>query len=147
MARTGGFHIQVSGDEAARAALIRAAGELQAEVAAVHKEVAGMIERETKTLMAEQMVSDDRTGRLERSVKGKGTPTQIKVTIGGRNVPYAGWWEFGGWTKSPIGNTHREIIQGGRSLFPTVKEKRPEIYAALDAVARKVAETIVGFRG
>lgn len=147
MARRGGFSIEVSGDEAARAALMRAAGELEAEVTGVHKQAAEMIELDTRDLMADQMVSDERTGKLEGSIKGTGTATQIKVTVGGRNIPYAGWWEFGGSTKSPIGDTNREIVPGGRSLYPAFVRNREAIYGMLDGVARKVAQTIVGFTG
>lgn len=141
-----GIGIKVSGDKAARAALLAAAGQLQGEVAAVHKQAARMIEQDTRSMMGDQMVTSDRSGRLERSIKGTGTATEIKVTLGNRSTPYAGWWEFGGFTKSPIGNTNREIVPGGRSLYPSVAKNRTAIYAMLDRVARRVAETIVGFK-
>lgn len=123
---------------------MRAVGALPAEVAAVHKQAAKMIAAETRSRMADQMVSDDRSGRLEGSVKPKGTATSISVTIGNRQTPYAGWWEFGGWTKSPIGDTNREIVQGGRTLYPAVANQRPAIHAMLEGVATKVAKIIAG---
>lgn len=104
-----------------------------------------MIADETRERMDSQFVTPraDRSGRLLASVRAKGSPTEINVTIGGPDVRYAGWWEFGGDTNSPRGNTQREFIKSGRSLYPAAAYKREEIDALMQAVMEKI-ERICG---
>jgi hypothetical protein len=110
-----------------------------------HREASEMIADETRRRMSEQFVTpaSERSGRLLGSVKAKHTPTEINVQIGGGDILHAGWWEFGGDTNSPVGNTQREFIPGGRSLYPAAAAKRDEIDVMAMAVVTKI-EGILG---
>jgi hypothetical protein len=142
MGRSGIIAIQETGSREFIAALRTADAQLASEIAAAHKAGAEIIARETRARMSDQMVSDDRTGNLERSIKAKGNRQEINVSIGGSGIPYAGWWEFGGDTKSPLGNTYREFIKEGRSLYPAAAAKREEVEALLLAVLAHIIEVL-----
>lgn len=72
-----------------------------------------------------------RTGRAANSVVAKSTRTQARIAAGGRKAPYFPWLDFGG----RVGRkkrTVRPFIEGGRYLFPGLKESQDEIQAVLE---------------
>lgn len=80
-------------------------------------------------------------GNLLRSLKTfRTTPRSAGIIEGNKQservksaVPYAGWWEFGGWTKSPIwGQGLRTRVKKGRAMYPALVAKRPEIIAEME---------------
>lgn len=134
--------VSISGDEEAIAALHAAEAELGPMILAAHTEASSLIAGETRRRMRAEYVSESTTGKLAASVQPKATERTIAVTVGNRKTPYAGWWEFGGSTKSPIGNTNRTIERGGRALFPAAAALREPIYAMLDRVSDRIVTII-----
>lgn len=77
--------------------------------------------------------------RLADAVRATSQQREGRVTEGYAATPYVGWWEFGGWTRSPRGNTRRAIVRGGRAIFPALEAKRGE-------VARMIAQLMDAMR-
>lgn len=73
-----------------------------------------------------------RSGRAKASIKASVSGNRVYLQGGKKTVPYYGWLDFGGRLK-PVGrrfNTQeRPVIAGGRFLYPTIDEMRPQIKA------------------
>lgn len=128
--------------------MIANAAKLPVYVDRTNKQVAQMVKRRVLQKMYMHMVApkSDRTGRLERSVATKDDPefdlaTQLVLGDLMQGVEYAGWWEFGGDNKSPIGQRYRDWYPQGRTVFPSVYELQPKIDAMYLAVAVKLAKS------
>lgn len=101
--------------------------------------------------IAEEIAQDIRpkvpikSGRARASIVPRGYQNSPAIAFGGKRAKHMPWLEFGG--TLPRGQT-RPFISGGRYVFPTIKEKRPEIaekaeQALLD-VARKAGFEVRG---
>lgn len=82
------------------------------------------------------------TGKLLGSVRAVSQQRAGIIKEGTARVPYAGWWEFGGHTKSPRGDTSREFIRRGRTLYPALDAKEAEISFAMEAVLERMRRII-----
>ena len=83
--------------------------------------------------------SDRRTpdaGQLAGSVRTSGTRTGAAVRMGSKQVPWAGWVEFGGQRYRPF-HSQRDYVKDGRYLFPAARglaERSASLYS--DALER-----------
>ena len=100
---------------------------------------------------AERVVTDARrrapvgkgtrkSGAVKKSIRAKSTQTRARVVGGGKRVPYYGWLDFGG--RVGIGRSiSRNVIPGGRYIYPAFEANRAETLAdleeALIGLARK----------
>ena len=78
------------------------------------------------------------TGAAANSLMARSTRTSARVSVGGRKAPYYPWLDFGGRTgrnRSVV----RPFYSEGRYLYPTLREIRPQIEAALESKLRDVA--------
>lgn len=107
--------------------------------------------------MKSSFVSDPsrRDGALEDSLRAsttvgkRGASASIKEGSkgsgdGDHKVPYAGWFEFGGPRAKSHRPPNRTFVKNGRFLFPTVKKRRAEIQAAVEAALQELAKMIEG---
>ncbi len=118
--------IQVSGLAEFRTALHRAGQKANPEVTRALREIGTNIKRETRTRMQANFVPDGsrRSGRLRSDIHVRSRLGSVEITMGER-TPYAGWWEFGGNSKTPP--PPRLRVKGGRSLYPALKSQRADI--------------------
>lgn len=144
--RSGGTSVTVSGLKEFESALARADAESGEIIFGFFEGVSSDLLREGRSLMRSQLVGDDLSGKLEGSWKADaGSPTKpwIRVSFGGDDIPYAGWWEFGGTTNSSRGDTTRQFIKAGRSLYVTAAKNAEAIRAGqlkvLDALVAIIA--------
>jgi phage gpG-like protein len=70
-----------------------------------------------------------RTGALAASVTSGRERGKTLVGMGGSDVPYAGWIEFGG-------TRGRPYIERGRYLYPVALNAEPVLVAAADKTAK-----------
>lgn len=117
--------------------------ELPALISKANADVAYIVMAETRERMQALFVlpASERTGALIHSTYVDEEPTFTEAGIGGRTgdgVPYAGWWEYGGDNKSPIGESMREFVKGGRTLYPAIRANREKIRAIYTGVATRV---------
>lgn len=84
-----------------------------------------------------------RTGRASRSVKAGQTTSATYIKMGGSYAPYAPWLDFGGVLK-PTGDRHnmqsREVIAGGRYLYPGIADTRKEVEKEMGKVIDRAAK-------
>ena len=79
-----------------------------------------------------------KTGAAAGSVKASSTRTAARVRMGGPKAPHAPWLDFGG--KVGIRDSvERPFIKGGRYLYPTLEEIKPNIERALRDAIQTVA--------
>lgn len=83
-----------------------------------------------------------RSGKLASRTRGTSQQRLGQITEGSAAQPYAGWWEFGGTTHSSRGMTQRTFIHEGRTLYPTLAEKTPEIKLAAVAMMDRLAALV-----
>lgn len=80
---------------------------------------------------------------LAGSVRAQSNQREGRVIIGYANrVKHAGWWIFGGSTKSPRGNTYRERVPGGRVIQPTMERVWPEVVKEMESLMNRLQEEI-----
>lgn len=122
---------------------LAAAVEVELDATLAVHEVAKVVAAETKRRMEMQFVDSNRTGALRRSVRVTRNKLQALISVGGPKIPYAGWWEFGGSSKSPIwGKGERAYKKAGRSLFPAMKSLQPHIDRVAEAAGMRMAGRI-----
>lgn len=85
-----------------------------------------------------------RTGKLLARTRATSQQRLGQITEGTAAQPYAGWWEFGGNTHSSRGLTDRQFIHEGRTLYPTLAEKTPEIRLAASRMMDHLADIANG---
>lgn len=79
-----------------------------------------------------------RTGRAARSIRPQSTRTAVRVTAGGRRVPYYPWLDFGG----RVGRgraIRRPFYSDGRYIYPAYHANREEFTAVLEQALLDVA--------
>ena len=92
-----------------------------------------------------------RSGAAQASMKPRSTQRAAGIAVGGTKAPYYGWLEFGGTVgkgrvaggakkKALVaGAGKRPYVVGGRYIYPTLHDKRPEIDAKVDEVMGRLA--------
>jgi hypothetical protein len=84
-----------------------------------------------------------RKGTLENSPRARTTGKEGRLLFGaGRSTEYAGWWEFGGSTKTPRGGGRRLIYKDGRTLYPALRMKRDEMQSEIAVALDKVSAVL-----
>lgn len=118
--------------------------DLQAALRAVDRDLAkelrlGLNEAAQIVLEAARPKVPVRTGAAAASMKLRSTQRAAGLAVGGSKAPYFGWLDFGG----KVGRAHsvkRPYIAGGRYVYPTLHDKRPEVEAKIDEVMARLAE-------
>ena len=83
------------------------------------------------------------TGRLRGTIRARSSARGPQIAMGTARIPYAGWWEFGGSTRSPIwGRGRREVVKGGRTVYPAIAESTDDIGDAVRSVLRLMRERV-----
>lgn len=76
------------------------------------------------------------TGQAISSIRPRASQSGAGIAFGGKAAPYYPWLDFGGSVgpkdATGHGTIHRWWIKGGRYVYPTIEEKRPEIMDAVD---------------
>lgn len=80
------------------------------------------------------------SGAARSSLKARSTRTSARIGVGGNRAPYFPWLDFGGQGRIKGRPAPRPFINGGRYVYPTLDQVRPEIEQALqDAISRVVS--------
>jgi hypothetical protein len=82
------------------------------------------------------------SGKAKRSLKAKSTRTSARVSFGGKNARYVPWLDFGGEGRIAGRPAKREFITEGRYVYPTLRQIRPKIEAALQAGIEQVVRNV-----
>jgi len=130
--------IEVHGLAEFRAALRREERRTPAEVTRTLREIGTEMKRSVRQKMDRTFTipRSRRTGRLRQDLHVTTKTGEMQLTFG-RSSPQAGWWEFGGNSKTPP--PFRERVKSGRTVYPTLREMRPEIELRMDLLLTRVA--------
>lgn len=122
--------VQVVNLRELRSGLRAADAALPRELKKAFDEIGDIIVDEAEDLMEQEFVlpAAERTGKLKDSLRSRSTQKEGRVLSGFKRVPYAGWWEFGGSSKSPRGGI-RPRREAGRAMYPALVSKRDEVRA------------------
>lgn len=84
------------------------------------------------------------TGALESSIKSFGLISGAGVVMGTpKRTAYAGWWEYGGPSRTSSRPPNRKFIKKGRAIMPVVAESREEIFKATEEVIDRLSNIIM----
>lgn len=125
--------IRVSGVKELQKALRQVDKALGAELRKGLNEVADIVVQAARPLMPRK------TGALQDSLKPGSTQRTAAIKFGGTKAPYGPWIEFGG----HVGRNRsvsRPFVPGGRTIYPTLARKRPEIIQKIDDVVERLAK-------
>lgn len=131
-------HIQVSGLEEYRTACRRAQVRTSVELTKALREVGVDMKRGIRRRMDStfKLPRSARTGRLREDLHVSTGVDEMEIRFG-ESQPQAGWWEFGGNSSSPP--PPRERVPGGRTLYPTLREQRPNIELKMDLLLTRLS--------
>lgn len=83
-----------------------------------------------------------KSGAARRSLVARSTRTSARIAAGGKKARHYPWLDFGGQGRVAGRPAPRTFISDGRYIYPTLREKRPQIEAeirdGLTAVIRSV---------
>lgn len=86
-----------------------------------------------------------RTGRAAASITARGKQRGAAIAVGGQKAPHYPWLDFGGSTgkghipgKGWSGAIKRTMPEGGRYLYPTIKDNSETIRHETDALLERV---------
>lgn len=124
---------------------VRGIAELSAAFKGIDKELPKALQVEFKAIAegvarkAAGKVPQGKTGHAAGSIRARATAKGAGIAFGGPKAEYYPWLDFGG----RVGRKRsikRDIVSGGRYVYPTIGENKEEIgRAALEAIER-VAE-------
>lgn len=88
------------------------------------------------------------TGRAAASYKPRASTRGAGIAFGGSAAPYVPWLEFGG--RVGVGKSiERELVIGGRYLYPTLADSKADIAKAVEdaveAASRDAGFEVTGF--
>lgn len=130
-ARDANLRIEVEGLKEARKALKAAGDGMDKDLGQAGKKAADIVARTAAPRVPV------RTGAAARSMRPKVSYGGGAVVFGGAKVPYAGWLEFGGRVGRDKSVT-RDVIKGGRYIYPVLAEKRDEVVDTYEELVRDV---------
>lgn len=143
------YRVQVTGLKELQKALRQFDDDLPKELKVRFLEIAGRVADIARANVPA------RSGRARASVKPHGTLKGASVWGGGARVPYYPWLDFGGGdphrrgvTPNRLGGSafRRPFIEGGRYIYPAVKDQRQETMdAAMDALREAVTDAGLGW--
>jgi hypothetical protein len=111
---------------------------------------AGLAEASEIVLNAARPLVPRKSGEAQDSMKVRKQQRGAAIAVGGSKAPHFGFIEFGGTVgrghvpRSGGGAIKRPFITEGRSIYPSLREKRPEVEAKIDEVLKDMA-TKAGF--
>jgi hypothetical protein len=73
-----------------------------------------------------------RSGAAKGSMKARSTQREARIQAGGTRAPYYPWLDFGGHVGRG-GGVARPFFKEGRYIYPTLRQKHPEIIEAAAA--------------
>lgn len=79
-----------------------------------------------------------RTGRAAASIKVRKSQSAAVLAVGGSQAEYFPWLDFGG-AVGRAKSVKRPFLQGGRYIYPTLKEKNAQVKAKVDEVLERMA--------
>lgn len=131
-------HIQVSGLEEYRAACRLAQVRSSSKLTTALREIGTDMKRGIRSRMDRTFTlpRSERTGRLRADLHVRTGVKELEITFGDSS-PQAGWWEFGGNSKVPP--PFRERVRAGRTLYPTLREQRPNIELKMDLLLTELS--------
>jgi hypothetical protein len=141
--------VTVTGLEAWETNLFSMRAALPHFVDAANREASDIVQQETIRRMERQfkLPRDQRTGALSRSVfiapqgdltHGNDGKITLTGTVG-EGINYAGWWEYG-YEKDVHPPPFRLYAPRGRTIYPSIRRKWPEIRALYVAVANRLGK-------
>lgn len=87
-----------------------------------------------------------RTGAAAGSMKVGSTQRAAQIKVGGSKAPYYPWLDFGGSVGrghrpgvAGSGSVKRPLVDGGRYVYPALREKRPEVVRRVDELIERLA--------
>jgi hypothetical protein len=104
-------------------------------VRAHNADVADTVEEKAKELYKKRLVKNPTeapTGALGQTFKKDSDEHGATVEFGG-DRPYRYWWEWGGSTRSPRGDTERKRMKSGRTVFPAWRAVKKKLQAKAQA--------------
>ena len=125
--------LEITGIKELQKSLLDVDRDLPKELAAGLAEASEIVAAGTRARMPR------RTGRAAESVKVRKQQRGASLAIGGNKAEYTPWLDFGGRVgrnKSVV----RPFLKEGRYVYPTLKDKRPEVEAKVDEVMKRLAE-------
>lgn len=142
-----GYRFTVHGLETWQSRLNVAKTKLPYYVKDANRQASGILRMEIIRRMERQFVVPRarRTNRLVQSVftdghaemKAGGNSIQLVGTIG-RGIDYAGWWEYG-YERDEHPPPFRLFAPRGRTIYPALRRKGPQIQAIYVGVARRLS--------
>jgi hypothetical protein len=152
-----GYQVQVYGLERWTKDLTTTRAAIPHFVVDANRKVGEIVKQETINRMNRQfkLPRAERTGALERSVFVSKdpvlTPTTQGIFVGigrvGEGVPYAGWWEYGYEGGAGHPPPFRLYAPHGRTLYPGIRRRWPEIRAIYEVVARRLGNRMMQGKG
>lgn len=121
--------------------LVRLDAEFEALIRSFLEEVGMTVETKAKQLYEKRSSRKPdalRTGKLGSSFKHEVDGRNVFVTFGGEESPQRFWWEWGGSTHSPRGNTDRPMPKGGRTVFPAWRSVKKGLTARAEAELKAI---------
>lgn len=73
-----------------------------------------------------------RSGRAKGSMKARSTQREARISAGGSRAPWYPWLDFGGHVGRE-GSVVRPFYKEGRYIYPTLRQRHPEILEAMAA--------------
>ena len=127
---------------------VRGIQDLQKALRSINKDLpkqlaAGLAEASEIVLNAARPLVPHVSGDAQASMKVRKQQRGATIAVGGTKAPYYPWLDFGG----AVGrgkSVKREFIKQGRYIYPTLKDKRPEVEAKVDEVLKRLA-LLAGF--
>ena len=131
-------HIQVSGLEEYRTACRLAEVRTSTKLTRALREIGVDMKRGIRARMDRTFTTprDERTGRLREDLHVSSGVKELTISFG-ESSPQAGWWEFGGNSRTPP--PPRVRVKGGRTLYPTLREQRPNIELKMDLLLTELS--------
>ena len=124
--------IQVTGLKDLRKALRDVAKDAPKELSA------GLAEASEIVASAARPKVPARTGRAAASIKVRKQSTGAALAVGGARAGYFPWLDFGGRTGKHK-SVRRPFLREGRYIYPTLRDKRPDVNAKVDEVLARLA--------
>lgn len=85
-----------------------------------------------------------RSGAAVGSIKVRKQQRAAAIAVGGNKAPYFPWLDFGGQIGGKSGAASgnrgkRPFLKEGRYIYPSLRNKRPEVAAKIDEVLERMA--------
>lgn len=84
------------------------------------------------------------TGKAKASIKVRKSQRAAALAVGGNKAPWYPWLDFGGRvgpgrTGPRTGSVQRDVLRGGRYIYPALETKEDAVKAEVDQVLERLA--------